>query len=144
MGEQAGCERWNWPLGCSGIGYYWASLGWEELWSAVRWSLNGGCLQSFGKLLPQVGSEFDPLRFGSLLHGGDRELYPLCQYIIMSLGVPLGQGWKGREHALHLSHLICPPQGLRNYKGSHCLPRILMCSLFVTSLASAPLSIIPL
>ena len=31
VGEQAGSEKWDWPLGCSGIGYYWASLGSEEL-----------------------------------------------------------------------------------------------------------------
>lgn len=40
-GREADSSRRNWPLGCFGIGYYWVSLGLEELGLTVGWSLMG-------------------------------------------------------------------------------------------------------
>lgn len=110
----------------------------------------GGCFQSFGGLLPLVGTgSFWPYRVCALTCGGSlspwAESYNCSVDVLQWVqGAAVGQRWKMRVYALHLCLLICQPQGLRSYKVRMLCPGLFMHSLFVTILVSAHVSIIPL
>lgn len=69
MGERAGSEGGTGPR----LFWDWILLGLSGLEGAVRYSgvvCNGDCLQSFGKLFPQIGrGVFDPTRLYWNHHG---------------------------------------------------------------------------
>ena len=71
VGEWAGSARWKWPLGCLGTGYYWVSVGWEELRATVGWSLMETASKHLGNSPHKLeGGIFASTRFVPNSHGG--------------------------------------------------------------------------
>lgn len=98
------------------IGYYWISLGCEELWQTGQRSLMQEGFSSFRNSSHRLeGGVFDPTRLvpvkADFLHGGSRGLYPWSKWV---LGLPWSRG-RGEHIFCTWGSLVCQPQGL----GSH-------------------------